>query len=161
MVGFSQGGCATGVLTSLLERGRKEAFDAACVKDSQKMVYPSSFLDSTGEIIQQPFKFAVVYSGFAAPFEYYGSLYEPKITTPMLHYIGSLDTVVEEGRSRLLVSCCEGGDDRVVVHPGGHFLPTQRQWLDTTIGFIRSCVWPQQASSRPEETNAEDMDVPF
>lgn len=161
VIGFSQGGCATGILESLLESGRKDAFDAAHTQDSQKMKYPASFLNESGDPIQQPFKFAVVYSGFTAPLEYYGALYEPKITTPTLHFIGSLDTVVEESRSRSLADSCETSEDRVVVHPGGHFLPSQKVWLDTTIGFIRTCVQGTTSKKGREEVKAEDMDMPF
>lgn len=161
IIGFSQGGCATGIVTSLLEPGRKEALDAAYSQNSEKMSYPTSFLNNNGEVIQQPFKFAIVYSGFTAPFELYGALYQPKIKTSTLHFIGSLDTVVEESRSRSLADCCDTNEDRVVVHPGGHFVPSQRPWLDTTIGFIRSCIQETKGGATQEEVKAEDMDMPF
>lgn len=115
------------MVASLLEPRRREAFDAA-----GGMVYPAAF----AELRHPPLRFAVSYSGFAAPHEMYRAFYEPRIATPMLHFVGSLDTVVEEGRSLRLVRACEG-PERVVYHPGGHFLPTQRQFVGVLVGFIR------------------------
>ena len=83
----------------------------------------------------QPLKFAASYSGFFAPPEELGWLYEPKIKTPILHFIGSLDTVVEESRSRGLVVRCE--DPVEVVHPGGHYVPVSREWAMPLVAFVK------------------------
>lgn len=160
-IGFSQGGAATGIVASLLEQGRGEAMEAARTIDSQKAEYPRSFVREDGNIIQEPLRFAIVYSGFAAPMEYYSAYYEPKITTPVLHFLGSLDTLVDEQRSRVLVDACEGGQKRVVIHPGGHFVPNQKVWLDAAIRFIGECVTGSSGSNTAEEGSVEDMEVPF
>jgi len=56
----------------------------------------------------------------------------------MLHFLGTLDTVVEEKRSLALVEACEQSEGRVVYHPGGHFLPSsQKAYVSALIGFIR------------------------
>lgn len=104
----------------------------------------------------RPLRFAVIYSGFYPP-ETAGlgwliggagtdnstskkdpsaaAAHGPKVRTPTLHFIGSLDTVVEEGRSRGLVARCE--DPLVVVHPGGHYVPVSKEWVNPLVGFVR------------------------
>ncbi|OCL02090.1 dihydrofolate reductase [Glonium stellatum] len=161
VIGFSQGGACAGMLASLLEPGRREAFEAFYPDGGMR--YPESFEDSTGYItttIHPPLKFAVSYSGFAARGgKLYRGFYEPKIKTPMLHFLGTLDTVVEEKRSLALVEACEQSDGRVVYHPGGHFLPSsQKAYVSALIGFIREVI--AEADGTRKE-NAEDMDVPF
>jgi len=154
VVGFSQGGCAAGMVASLLEAGRREAFRKAEGKGG--MPYPESF----AELRHPPLRFAVSYSGFGAPHGLYRAFYEPKIGTPMVHFIGSLDTVVDEARSRRLVDACDaGGRDRVVYHPGGHFLPTQKQFLNVLIGFIQESIADRVEGE--EEGQAENIDMPF
>ncbi|MCJ1381477.1 hypothetical protein MMC17_004588 [Xylographa soralifera] len=161
VIGFSQGGAAAAIVASLLEPGRRQTFQTAYNKDPQKFKYPSSFISDDGEAIQLPVKFAIVYSGFAAPFELYSAFYEPKITTPVLHFLGSLDTLVDETRGRVLIDSCESGSQRVVTHPGGHFLPSQKVWLDAAIGFVKDCVNGAVTKKAIEDEGVEDMDVPF
>ena len=166
MVGFSQGAAAAGMVASLLEgRGRKEAF----ARNPNGLSYPTTFLErGLGEgvegFVQGPLKFAVCYSGFRAPGERYKAFYEPKIKTPVLHVLGNLDVVVDERRGKELISACEEGEERVVVHPGGHFVPSQRPWLDVVVGFVEECVGGAEGGSgkkAKEEESVEDMDVPF
>lgn len=149
VIGFSQGGALAGMVASLLEPGRREAFEKAqSDKSVNGMPYPAAFETSTGymsEAVHAPLKFAVSYSGFAATMEgAYRAFYEPKIQTPMLHFLGSVDTVVEERRSLRLVEACEDGGRegrRVVYHPGGHFLPSsQKQYVGALVGFIREVI---------------------
>ena len=97
------------------------------------------------EPIHPPLKFAVSYSGYGTLNPLYAGFFNPRIRTPMLHFIGSLDTVVEERRSLMLVDACDdGGMDssrRVVYHPGGHFLPSsQKQLVEALVGFIREAM---------------------
>ncbi|KAL2353757.1 serine hydrolase-domain-containing protein [Cryomyces antarcticus] len=166
VVGFSQGAAASGMVASLLEPGRREAFEKAQSKGGMR--YPESFEEDTGyvtDVIHPPMKFAVSYSGFGASTNpLYQAFYEPKIATPMLHFIGSVDTVVEEARSLRLVDACacskEERERRVVYHPGGHFLPSsQKQYVAALVGFIREAVGGNEAGKKEEK--AEDMDMPF
>ena len=168
VIGFSQGSAAAAILASLLEVGRPDAFAAAREKDEVALEYPSSFWkDGSGkQRIQEPLKFAVCYSGFCAPGPVHVAFYSPKIETPTLHVIGALDTVVEEERSRLLVEACEEGEGRrVLVHPGGHFLPGGKVWVEGVVGFIRDAIEGRLAGGFQEgkkgEERVEDMDVPF
>ncbi len=103
------------------------------------------------KVIHPPLKFVVVYSGFKAMQRCYEAFYEPLIKTPVLHFIGQLDSVVEEKRSRALVDACvdadektakdgDVGEERVVYHPGGHFVPSQRGYVNVVVEFIRKML---------------------
>lgn len=167
VVGFSQGAACAAMVASLLEGvGRKTAFEAAEKRGG--IHYPASFLEGEGDakgvngLVQGPLRFAVCYSGFAAPGTKYAAFYEPKIRTPVLHVLGQLDVVVEEARGRTLVAACEGGEERVVMHPGGHFVPSQKAWLDAVVGFIKNSIEDtKEVPQKQKEANVEDMDVPF
>ncbi|KAL9603580.1 MAG: hypothetical protein Q9219_001083 [cf. Caloplaca sp. 3 TL-2023] len=156
VIGFSQGACAAGIVASLLEPARKEAFTSSSSPSDELESFPPSFQD-----IQNPLRFAIIYSGFPAPGPRHAPFYAPPLKTPTLHFLGTLDGVVEEGRSRALVESCDGA--KVVVHPGGHFLPSQRPWLDAAVGFVRECL--EGAGNGPKgerrEEGVENMDVPF
>ncbi|KAH7078405.1 serine hydrolase-domain-containing protein [Paraphoma chrysanthemicola] len=164
VVGFSQGGACAAMLASLLEPGRREAFEAQYPNDGMR--FPESFEADTGYVegvIHAPLKFAVSYSGFAARGKNpYHAFYEPKIKTPVLHFLGTQDVVVEEARSLALVEACEHRDEKYVVyHPGGHFLPsTQKASVNALIGFIKEVLHGEDGDKKKEES-VEDMDVPF
>lgn len=128
VIGFSQGGFVASLLAAVLEPDRKLP-ESAAASDS----WATKLREANGG---RALKFAVVYSGFYAPQADLAWLYEPgKISTPTLHFIGSLDTVVEEGRSRGLVARCE--EPVVVVHPGGHYVPVSKEWVNPLVGFVR------------------------
>ena len=230
VIGFSQGGSAAGLIASLLEPGRRQAFEEAAnlrggmkapaefwrersrgahAKDEAKyqlnvskgngdyasdiarkpekaeskatvtkspiqnppqasndegsrVLNPSRYSnqesepnDEIYEPIHPPLKFAVSYSGYGTLNPLYAGFFNPRIRTPMLHFIGSLDTVVEERRSLMLVDACDsrGKDDskRVVYHPGGHFLPSsQKQLVDALVVFIKESM----AEAEREEKHA-------
>ncbi|KAF2467198.1 dihydrofolate reductase [Lindgomyces ingoldianus] len=163
VVGFSQGGACAAMVASLLEPGRRQGFEAVYPKGGMR--YPESFEADTGyveEAIHPPLKFAVSYSGFAARgMDLYKGFYEPKIKTPMLHFLGSLDAIVEEARSLALANACESSDGRVVYHPGGHFLPSsQKAYVSVLIGFMKEALHSFEGDGKKEES-VEDMDVPF
>jgi len=172
VIGFSQGGAAAGMVAALLEEGRRAAFETAQSKGGIR--FPDSFTKDSGyieETVHAPLRFAVSYSGFGASTNaLYQAFYEPKIKTPMMHFLGSLDTVVSEERSLRLVEACEngrgkeGGVQRVVYHPGGHFLPSsQKQYVAALVAFIREVMSEQVAvgSEKKKEERVEDMELPF
>ena len=141
--------------------------------------YPKSFLlngeGAGGGFVQGPLKFVVCYSGFRAPGPKYEGFYEGGIGhreggggvgeegvgTKVLCVLGQVDGVVDEGRGKELVKVCPGA--KVVVHPGGHFVPCQRPWLDAVVGFVReSMVGGVGKGERGGmEQRVEDMEVPF
>jgi dienelactone hydrolase len=135
IIGFSQGAALAAMLVSLLERDSRPA--------TFKTTHP-------------PVKFGVCYCGFRAPEKYEEIFYSPKIRTPILHVLGTLDSVVVEERSLALVKACV--DERVVYHPGGHYLPAGRQFANVLLGYILENVKPKKEDA---EENVEDMDVPF
>lgn len=150
VVGFSQGGAMAAMVASALEyvdNGSKwreippppppsaaAATTTTTTTEDYSWDWVSSLRKANGG---KPLKFSVIYSGFYAPPAELGWLYEPKIKTPTLHFIGSLDTVVEESRSQGLVDRSE--DPVVVVHPGGHYVPVNREWVMPLVGFVRKC----------------------
>lgn len=198
VVGFSQGAACAAIITSLLEPGRREAFEyfsdpinASTYRTTNcaSTQIPSESAGATpiagipfpapfANVSHPPLRFAVCYSGFRAPGPRYRAFYErPQIRTPTLHVLGSLDAVVEEQRSKMLIAACEGDPEEeglVCTHPGGHFLPSQRQYLDYVTGFIRRVLSGDpslvgraeqlmQGKRKPSmgEVPVEDMDVPF
>lgn len=163
VIGFSQGACAAAMVASLLEPGREQAFRASADRPSladRGVPFSPAF----AQLDHPPLKFAIFYSGFKAPGYRYRAFYEPKLTTPTAHFIGSLDTVVDEARSLALVESCLGGESvsdnpdaktfpikYVTYHPGGHHVPTQRSYLQFVTGFIRkSCTKLPVAAYEPE-----------
>jgi fermentation-respiration switch protein FrsA (DUF1100 family) len=137
VIGFSQGGAGAALLASLLETSLSNGFGSYRSPPWEKGTYDfASFLPqlraANGD---RPLKFAVVYSGFLAPPPQFAWLYFPPIRTPTLHFLGSLDTVVDEGRSLGLAEKCV--DPVVVVHPGGHFVPMGKEWVAPLVGFVR------------------------
>lgn len=161
VIGFSQGACAAAFVASLLEgESRKRKFKEARKKEPDFAIsFPTAF-----EGLQGKLKFCIAYCGFLAPGPRFQGFYEEGIETPVLHVLGSLDSVVEEKRSRALIDAC-GGDTRTKVlwHPGGHFVPSGRQYLDSVVEFVKECLGKRGVmNSKPkEEENVEDMEVPF
>lgn len=167
VIGFSQGAAMAAMVVSLLEGGpRRDAFrkfgPASSSSDGvEGFPFPASF-----EKLEHPrMKFAMCYSGFRSPGDRYRGFYEsPAIQTPILHVLGSLDAVVEEGRSRALVEACAGdpeAEGKVVWHPGGHFLPSQRPFLDAAVKFISECLEGGGQKEQKAVEDVNDMDVPF
>ncbi|KAL4754785.1 hypothetical protein BDW72DRAFT_102344 [Aspergillus terricola var. indicus] len=173
VIGFSQGAAMAAMVASLLEgKKRREAFarfasssssSSSSETTAEGIPYPASF----AELDHPAMKFALCYSGFRSPGDRYRAFYEtPPIQTPILHVLGSLDAVVDEGRSRSLVEACVGdpeSEGKVVWHPGGHFLPSQRPYLDAAVRFIGECLegGQQGGKGKAEEEDVNDMDLPF
>ncbi|KAJ5162153.1 hypothetical protein N7492_007545 [Penicillium capsulatum] len=167
VIGFSQGAALAGMVAGLLEPGRKEAFDQFTKEEAEGAAgipFPAAF--ASREFQHPPLKFALCYSGFRAPGPRFRGFYEnPSIQTPLLHVLGSLDAVVDEGRSRALIDACAGNPEKeglVVWHPGGHFLPSQRPYLDAAVQFIRGQLERSNGTAKvQDEEDVNDMDVPF
>lgn len=153
VIGFSQGAAAAGMVASLLQPGRKRAMEIYAKENPEAFGWPESW-EGLPELHPNGVKFTVCYSGFWAPNELYQGFYEPRISARTLHFIGSLDSVVEESRSLALVDVCEGG--KSVYHPGGHFVPVGKEMGGVLVGFIRDCCEVKKV-----EESVEDMDVPF
>lgn len=188
VIGFSQGAAMAAMVASALEETDEAS---AAPSPRQRRALPAEFqiVDSQTqqtqaqaqeqEQKQRRLKFAIFYSGFRAADPRCDPFFTPKISTPTMHVLGALDSVVDESRARAFIACCsceglggeEVGEDPagvvVMVHPGGHFLPSQRVWLDKVTGFVRRCLdgedegkWKSGKQGGAEE-RVEDMDVPF
>lgn len=132
VVGFSQGGCMAAMLASAMEAVDGDQRQAGAKEDEG---WVRAVRDANRG---RPLKFAVIYSGFYAAPAALRWLYEPKVKTPTLHFLGSLDTVVDESRSHGLAERCE--DAAVVVHPGGHYVPVSKEWVMPLAGFVKKCL---------------------
>ncbi|PYI17091.1 dihydrofolate reductase [Aspergillus japonicus CBS 114.51] len=184
VVGFSQGAAMAAMVASLLETGRLQVFEGledaenACqgteftgvegfkVPEALRAVLAEGGTEQGGRQRQGPLKFAVCYSGFRAPGPRYRAFYEPGIKTPVLHVLGTLDAVVDEGRSRALIEACLGDPEaqgRVVFHPGGHFVPSQRPYLDAVVRFIREVLEAEDGGTKKGvmDEDVNDMELPF
>jgi hypothetical protein len=128
VIGFSQGGAMAALVASALQHPQRPA-------PAEHESWIKSLREANS---QKPLQFAINYSGFYAPWPALSWLYEPKVSTPNLHYIGSLDTIVSEERIYGLTERCE--EPIVIVHPGGHYVPVAKEWVMPAIGFIRECV---------------------
>ncbi|KAK0612435.1 serine hydrolase-domain-containing protein [Bombardia bombarda] len=131
VIGFSQGGAMAAMLAAAMETPASDSR----VPPPEHAGWFNAVREANGG---KPLKFAVSYSGFYATPKDLEWLYEGKVRTPTLHYIGSLDTVVDESRSQGLVERCE--EPVVVVHPGGHYVPVNREWVMPLVGFVRRCL---------------------
>ncbi|EXJ77662.1 dihydrofolate reductase [Capronia epimyces CBS 606.96] len=159
VIGFSQGAALAAMVASLLEGdSRKQAFKKAQARSPLAIPYPAAF----ERLDHPPLKFCIAYCGFIAPGERYRGFYEdPHIQTPACHFIGSLDSVVEEARTQSLVNATGGPEKtQVVTHPGGHFVPSGKQYLEIVAAFIKQNMASPQDKGEEEE-RVEDMDVPF
>ncbi|TIA30699.1 FSH1-domain-containing protein [Aureobasidium pullulans] len=155
VMGFSQGAALAAMVTSLLETGRSESF----AKVTDGMPFPQTF----AELQHPPLKFGVCFSGLLNKHAKYAAFYEPKIQTPVLHVLGSMDTIVEESESLALADRCEdGGASMVIRHAGTHTVPTSERDIAAVIQFIRN-VYPggNTTAKREEEEDVLDMDMPF
>ncbi|OQE41200.1 hypothetical protein PENCOP_c005G06203 [Penicillium coprophilum] len=136
IVGFSQGAAMAAMVASLLEGNRKDAFARPKVEGG--MSYPACF----DMLEHPPLKFVVSISGYGASDPAYRAFYDPGIRTPMMHFLGSMDTVVDESAStRLVESCQVDGKKAIVVwHSGGHVVPSRKRELAAVVHFIKSNV---------------------
>ncbi len=153
VIGFSQGAAVAAMVASLLEPGRLAAFEATRKREPDALRYPDSWQEMIRATGQTQLKFAVSYSGFFSPNELYEGFYNPKISTATCHFMGSLDSVVEESRSLALVDVCM--DARKIYHPGGHFVPAGKEMAGVLIGFVKECC------SEEKDECVEDMDKSF
>ncbi|OQE30935.1 hypothetical protein PENFLA_c002G01373 [Penicillium flavigenum] len=138
IVGFSQGAATAAMVASLLEENRKDAF--CRLEEEDGTPYPACF----ATLKHPPLKFVVSISGYVASHSAYRAFYDPAIRTPVLHFLGSMDTIVDESASMGLVQCCqESGEVKeqmVIRHSGGHVVPSGKRELAAVALFVKSSV---------------------
>ncbi|KAJ5950880.1 Serine hydrolase FSH [Penicillium vulpinum] len=137
IIGFSQGAAAAAMVASLLEENRRDTF--VRLEAEAGTHYPACF----DTLEHPPLKFVVSISGYAASHPAYRAFYDPVIRTPMLHFLGSMDTIVDEAASMRLVQSCQEGNEKkqtVIWHSGGHVVPNGKRELAAVAHFIKSTV---------------------
>lgn len=152
VLGFSQGAALAAMLAAALEPSRRPTCPA--------MAAPITGVEHP----HPPLRFAICYSGYRPLMPAYSGFYEPKIATPTLHVIGSLDTVVEEGWAQALVDACDGHSRVALHHPGGHFVPSGKHFVNAAVGFIQNALREGGIGGKKkeeEEERVEDMEMPF
>lgn len=180
VIGFSQGAALAAMMSSLLQgQVREDSFEtltsstssSSCASSLSLPSFPSSsaasfpFPASFRNLQHPPLKFCILYSGFIAPGERYSAFYQPFISTPSCHFLGSLDTIVEEKRCLTLYDAFVGSQPspRLIRHPGGHFLPSSKQYLQAAVSFIGDAMQTNTSTTPVEskEEDARDMELPF
>ncbi|KAI0003972.1 serine hydrolase FSH [Xylariaceae sp. FL0662B] len=151
VLGFSQGAAVAALVASALEVPHRappaDAPSPSSLSSPADWGWVARLRDANAG---RPLRFFVSYSGF--PLEAAGLrwLYEePRIATPSLQVLGSLDTVVEEGRCRGLVE--RSVDPTVVVHPGGHYVPVARDWMAALVNWLTKRCEDMAAANSKEE----------
>ncbi|KAI0476089.1 serine hydrolase FSH [Xylariaceae sp. FL0804] len=178
VVGFSQGGALAALVAAALEQSPSPRWPPPDTPSPSSSLSSSSSSSPAAAAADwswlpalraanrhRPLRFCVVYSGFWAPVPglqwLYGGHHTDNmdnanantnarpLATPSLHFLGALDTVVDEGRSRALVDRWGGKGDKgdgngngggaadVLVHPGGHYVPVAREWATALAAWLR------------------------
>lgn len=113
---------------------------------SQGAAFGAAMVDKFEELYNEPpLQWAIIFSGYMfdtqlMPEHKYlystdgGLLLKP---TRMLHVIGELDTVVSEDRSMQLYEVYEK-ISTVLKHPGGHFVPHSRPFVEQVTNWINT-----------------------
>ncbi|CAH6722186.1 family of serine hydrolases 3 [[Candida] jaroonii] len=111
------------------------------------------------ELFGHTLKFSILYSGFKLDTsknsgnEDLKQYYPSKPNGKILHVIGELDTVIDESRALSLVDVL-GGD--ILKHPGGHFVPNSKVYVEKVVAWIASTEVEPKAEEK-EDKEEEDI----
>ncbi|KAI5921821.1 hypothetical protein F4810DRAFT_677043 [Camillea tinctor] len=169
VLGFSQGGAVAALVAAALEVPHRSPPSLPPNPNPSSSPNPPSTTPSPSSPAadpswpallraanaRRPLRFCVVYSGFYAPAPELQWLYAPPLSTPTLHYLGGLDTVVEESRSRALVERCV--EPTVLVHPGGHYVPVAKDWVVPLVGWLRQRFVEGEGEAKGEAKDEESL----
>lgn len=139
VIAFSQGTVVGAMVASLLQGvTRYSAYESALRQSSDILEYPEAYLD----ISHPPFKFAIFYASRVGMGAYSDWLYRfPLIETPFCHFFGQLDPMVShEERDEVTAKLCGAEGSRMVIHVGGHFVPTDNNSIDHASRFVEDCM---------------------
>ncbi|KAH8426571.1 alpha/beta hydrolase [Aspergillus melleus] len=115
IMGFSTGVTLAVIIASLLEN-------------------PNRHAEFNVKAQQPPLQFVVAYSGFMLSHPVYKSLYYPKLQTPILHLIGTLDSMIAEPLTLRLAQQCQ--TRKIQYFAGGHFVPRHSEIVSEVADFI-------------------------
>jgi surfactin synthase thioesterase subunit len=76
----------------------------------------------------------VSFSGFPLGHPSYNQLYDPKVETPILHVIGTMDTMIDESQSLRLRDRCT--DSSLHYFFGTHYVPRDTDFLEALTLFF-------------------------
>lgn len=85
---------------------------------------------------QPRLKFGLFFCGFKVMVPEHRHFYSHPISVPTMHILGSLDTIVPEKRAMALYDACEADKRVLLVHPGGHFVPSSKDVLTQVTQFV-------------------------
>lgn len=130
---------------------------------SQGAAFAGLVAEKFGELFNTtPLKFVILYSGFKLDTskksgnEQYDTYYEPMLNgLRYLHVYGELDTVVSEDRSLSLYNITKEKSN-LLKHPGGHFVPNSKSYIDQVVNWIQSDNKLREAEK--EEKKVDDID---
>ncbi|KAI1618395.1 serine hydrolase-domain-containing protein [Exophiala viscosa] len=137
VVGFSQGAALAAIFASWCETdftlGRRQA-----LQDMGTNLDPAlSRLLSMPP--QKPLDFAILCSGFRANMEFYHGFYHPPLSTPSIHVLGELDTMIPKSSSLELLESCQGA--MLVEHQGVHFVPRDTMVVEKIMQSLLMLLW--------------------
>ncbi|RDW87063.1 uncharacterized protein DSM5745_03705 [Aspergillus mulundensis] len=142
-VGFSQGGALAAMVTGLCDASTNPRRRSALAAQGLPV---DAFLQNLPG--QEPLKFVVCISGFRGTMKYYSGFYESSLSTPSLHVIAELDTMIADIKSRELVSVFVS--PQVMYHGGGHYIPRDRALLRRVGEFVQQAYSEETRKGCPE-----------
>lgn len=113
---------------------------------------------------QPDLEFFISFSGFRLQPEWFQEQYDKhEITVPSLHVQGELDTVVEEQRVLSLYYSCSNDTKTMLKHPGGHFVPNSKSFVNKVINWLQVVAKPEteqikHGPSQPKSFNEPQLD---
>lgn len=131
---------------------------------SQGAAFSAAMVDKFQDLFEMPpLQWAILYSGYmfdirAMPEHAYLFSADRGISskpTRLLHVLGELDTVVSEERSMQLFDHLPE-ISTLLKHPGGHFVPNSRPFVEKVANWINSKEKPQVKEERKDEKS--DLD---
>jgi hypothetical protein len=127
IIGFSQGATLATMLAALCE-GDSSRLRALAEQGEPVVIAPP----------QPPFKFALLSCGYKGTEKYYSGFYNPRLTTPILFDIATLDHMVETSLSNEWISVSHTSQN--ILRRGGHWFPTDEKSLCSMVSFASQAL---------------------
>lgn len=115
------------------------------------------------ELFNIDLQFAILYSGFkiethkGSVNEMYDSYYKGYTGDyKVLHVIGELDTVVSEERTMNMYKCSQE-ISTLLSHPGGHFVPNSKLYVEKVTNWILSLEQEEQKEPNKKDDDLDDL----
>ncbi|KAL4977130.1 serine hydrolase-domain-containing protein [Aspergillus desertorum] len=144
-IGFSQGGALAAMVASLCEAASNPERQKLLLEQQGQLLSHSPFQHIPGQL---PLRFVICFSGFRGTMKYYSSFYTPMLSSPSLHIIGTLDTMITDTQSQDLVSVFK--KPKILYHEGGHYIPRDPKLLKRVGLFISSAYHLRPAPDEEE-----------